>query len=448
MSRSIYSVSFSLIGAVGALFLASITVLFSGRAYSSGLYHSEHSYYADTLKLSLKQAETIFLNANLLLIAERLNIGIKDAEIRQARLWENPEIGVEHQIVNRDKSGLIGISATDNTVFELEQIITTAGKRSRTIQLLELEKLQSEHQFDLYLREYKRNLREEFFQLAYLNHTAGLYQKQIDALERILRSFEEQQELGNIARLEVIRIRNLMLELEQEYNVVLNNQHESQRVLKVLLQLQNEVPVPQIPTDLDSKVSLVSGLNINDLIEEARSSRSDLLSKEFAEKAARQLLRVERSKAIPDIGIGLVYDRLDGPVDNYLGITLNVQVPLWNRNQGNIQSARLHIRQAELIKTQQLLSLSHEIEQSLRQYERASDLLARAGESYEQEFSSILESVMIQYRQGEIRLIEFIDFYESFRESVIRNYSIREDYLRAVEDLNFTVGRDIFEFNF
>jgi outer membrane protein, heavy metal efflux system len=448
MSRRNIFVSFFHTSAVGALLLFTSTVLFSEKAYSNGLIYSDQSSSADTLKLTLKQAESLFLNANLLLIAERLNIDIKDAEIRQARLWVNPEIGIEHQIINRENSGHLGFSSTDNTAFEIEQIITTAGKRRRTIELLEMGKIQTEHQFDMYLREFKRILREEFFQLAYLNRIVDLYQSQIDALDRVLRSFEEQEELGNIARLEVIRIRNLLLELEHEFNVVLNNQDESQTALKVLLQLHNEVPAPELPDDIESRVLLMTGLDINYLIETARSSRSDLLAAEYAENVAKQLLRVEQSNALPDVGIGLVYDRLDGPVHNYLGVTLNLHVPLWNRNQGNIQSARLQIRQSELIKSQQLLEINHEIEQSLKQYERASYLLSRADSSYEQDFSSILESVMIQYRQGEIRIIEFVDFYESFRESVIRYYNIREDYLRAAEVLNYFVGRDIFEFNF
>jgi outer membrane protein, heavy metal efflux system len=433
---------------IGAILLFCTIFLSPERSFSIGDKAYKQSAAADTLRLTLEQAETLFLNENLLLIAERLQIDIKDAEIRQARLWENPEIGIEHQIINRDQSGPIGFTGSDNTAFEIEQLISTAGKRRRTIQLLEIEKTQTEHQFDLYLREFKRSLREEFFQLAFLNRISGLYQEQIDALERILHSFEDQQQQGNIARLEVIRVRNLLLELEQEYNDVLSDQLESQNALKVLLQLQEVVPAPLLPDDIESKVMLVSGLDFNDLMEIARASRSDLLAIKTASQAAKQTLRVERANAFPDVGIGLVYDRLDGPVDNYFGITLNVQVPLWNRNQGNIQTARHQIRQAELIKTQQQQGIKHEIEQSLKRFERASHLLARVGENYEQDFATILESLLRQYQNGDIRLIEFIDFYESFRESAIRNFNIREEFLRAVEDLNYTVGRDIFEFNF
>lgn len=448
MSRELSLLSF--------LYLLSITVLspllhlFASPMdlYEKDLKSTLQSDTQDTLLLSLGQAETIFLEQNLLLMAEKLQIDVKDAEIRQARLWENPEVGIEHQIINRDHNGPFGFTKTDNTVFEIEQLITTAGKRGRMVQLLELERMQAEHQFDLLLREFKRSLRQEFFHLGFLNRIEGLYQDQIDALERILQSFEDQEAQGNIARIEIIRIRTLLLELEQEYSNVLSEQLESRNTLKILLQLEDLLPIPELPENIETAIVQLASLNVDELNQIALSSRSDLLATQTAGDAAQQLLQVERAGAFPDVGIGLVYDRLDGPIDNYFGITLNVELPLWSRNQGNIQAARHQIRQAELSATHQKQRISYEIEQSLTRYERARHLLGRIDESHEQEFSQILEAILTQYHEGDIRLIEFIDFYESFREGIIRNYAIKEEFLRAVEELNFTVGTDIFQFNF
>lgn len=423
-----------------------LTLILITNAFPATLHGKDAN--PDSLHLSLNQAETLFLERNIVLMAEKLQIDVKEAEVRQARLWHNPEIGVEHQIINRDRSGPIGFTGTDNTVFEIEQLISTAGKRGRTVQLLELEKSQAKHQFDILLREFKRLLRQEFFQLAYLNRIEGLYQEQIDALERILLSFEEQHEQGNIAQTEIIRIRGLLLEIEQEYSSVLSEQLESQNALTVLLQLDSQIPVPELPDDIASTTIQLTNLELSDLNEIAMASRSDLLTVRSASDVARQQLRVERAGAFPDIGIGLVYDKLDGPIDNYFGVTLNVEIPLWNRNQGNIQAARHQIRQAELSLTHQEQGVINDVESSLARYNRSLHLLGRTDSSYEQDFSIILEAILTQYQEGEIRLFEFIDYYESFREGIIRNYTIKEEFLRAAEELNFSVGTDVFQFNF
>lgn len=44
------------------------------------------------LKLTPTEIESIFLKQNLTLIAEQMNISIADAEIAQAKLWDNPTL--------------------------------------------------------------------------------------------------------------------------------------------------------------------------------------------------------------------------------------------------------------------------------------------------------------------------------------------------------------------
>ena len=412
------------------------------------LWHVNAAYGQDSLRLSLQESERIFLEENLILMAERLNLDISDVKIRQAKLWDNPEVGLEHQIINRDGKGPVGFTGRDNTAFEIEQLFTTAGKRGHEIRLRELEKMKTEQQLDLLIRTFKRSVREEFFSLAFLNKMEGLYQEQIDALDRILESFEEQQQQGNISRMEVIRIRSLLLELEREYSEILKEQIESQNALKILLQLQDQIPVPELPDNLVASIQQLTDLEPGDLYERALDSRTDLMSARTETEAARQSLVLERANRYPDLGVGLVYDRLDGWVDNYFGITFSMEVPLWNRNRENIQKAQYQIRQSEFLVTQAQQGIFHEIEKSIRKFERASHLLERLDGTYEDDFAAIIEGLLHQYREGDIRLIEFIDFYESFREGVIRNYQIREEYLRAAEDLNFVIGQDIFQFNF
>ncbi|MCS6822161.1 MAG: TolC family protein, partial [Microscillaceae bacterium] len=49
----------------------------------------------DTLKLDLKLAEQTFLEKNLVLLAQKANIGVVKAQEIQAKLWDNPQISFE-----------------------------------------------------------------------------------------------------------------------------------------------------------------------------------------------------------------------------------------------------------------------------------------------------------------------------------------------------------------
>ena len=402
----------------------------------------------DTLTISLQDAETRFLNENLMLIAERLELDIRELEIRRAGLWDNPEIEVEHQVINREGRGPVGFTGRDNTAFGIEQLFITAGKRGHRIRLQELDKLQTEQHLNLLIRTFILTLREEYIRLAYLNRIEGLYQRQIDALEMILEGFEGQYQQGNIPRLEIIRLRSLLLELEKEYNEVLEEQMESRQSLKILLQLEDQIPVPELPEDPWQATGRPLELNLDDLYEMALESRGDIRSTLIAVSAAERSLLLEQANQWPDLGIGFVYDRLDGFIDNYVGIGFSMQIPLWNRNRENIGIATHRIRQSELLLTQQQQELRHVLESAVNRVNRAQRLYDRTELSYEDEFGEIIQALTIQYQRGDIRLIEFVDFYESFREGVIIKYSVQQDLLRAAEELNFKVGRDIFQFIF
>ncbi len=402
----------------------------------------------DTLRLSLEESESLFLQNNLTLMAGRIDLDIKDLEIQIERLWDNPEFELEHQIFNRSGSGPIGFTSEDNTAFGIEQLFVTAGKRNHRIQLAELDRLMTEQELGQLIREFQRTIREEFIRLAFLNRMEGLYQEQIDALDQILASFEEQLEEGNIPRVEVIRLRALVIELEKEYSELIGEQQEARKSLSVLLQLENQIPEPIFPEELDDLLELSDLPDADELFGLALESRADLRVAQTGIDYAERSLMLERANRWPDVGIGIVYDRLDGFVDNYFGITFSTELPLWNRNHQNIQIASHQIRQSEIHLNQKQQELLMEIQTAIQRYERAIRLFERADLTFEQEFGSILEAVNIQYRQGDIRLIEFIDFYESFREGIIRNYEISEELLKSAEELNFIIGSDIIQFNF
>src|SRR5580698_9811894 len=82
-----------------------INFLFTGLLLFSGSLFGQ-SPVSDTLKLTVKQAEELFLKNNLQLIAQRYNIGIAEAQVITAKLFPNP-----------DFSGTTGLYDTDTHKF-------------------------------------------------------------------------------------------------------------------------------------------------------------------------------------------------------------------------------------------------------------------------------------------------------------------------------------------
>lgn len=56
---------------------------------------------ASVVSLSLKESEQRFSEHNLEVIAERYNIDIAEAQVVQAKLFENPVVSLEQNVYNR-----------------------------------------------------------------------------------------------------------------------------------------------------------------------------------------------------------------------------------------------------------------------------------------------------------------------------------------------------------
>ena len=56
---------------------------------------------SNPLKLTMKEAEELFRTHNLLLVAEYYNVDMAQAQVVQAKLFDNPIITLEQNIYNR-----------------------------------------------------------------------------------------------------------------------------------------------------------------------------------------------------------------------------------------------------------------------------------------------------------------------------------------------------------
>src|SRR5450432_2111648 len=86
-----------------------------------------HSYLfaqaqPDTMRLALPQAEKMFLDSNLQLLAHRYNIDANKALVIQARLWPNPNFSIGHTLYSGSLRQFFPVGANDETTVGLSQL--------------------------------------------------------------------------------------------------------------------------------------------------------------------------------------------------------------------------------------------------------------------------------------------------------------------------------------
>lgn len=400
----------------------------------------------DTLKLSLREAEKMFVEENYQLIAQKYQTEQAKAEIITARLFDNPELSYENLFYNHETKKFLETSmATGQYSAQISQLIKLAGKRNKNIQLATTGvKLAEYAYFDL-MRTLRYNLRSSFYKAYYAQQSATIYQEQIKSLELLLQASEQQLKLGNVALKDIIRIKSLVYNLKGEYTTLQNDIEDMETTLKMMTNIKaNTALVLTVPAEDEKEFSLEKQPYAA-LLEAARNNRSDLQLAKTEITYAENNLRLQKSMAIPDVEVSLSYDLKGNYPDKYTGLGVKIPIPLFNRNQGEIKKARIAIDAGNVNLKQQEATLDNEVFNSYKSALRTESLYQSLDHNFSKDFNQLITEVTKNYRSRNISLIEFLDFYDSFKENTLQMNNLKYERMNAKEEINFVTGSTIFK---
>ena len=398
-----------------------------------------------SVKLTLQEAGQRFATCNLELIAERYNIDIAEAEVIQARLFENPVISLEQNVYNRLNGKYFDVGKEGEAVIEIEQLIYIAGQRNKRVRVEKLNKEMAVYQFEEVLRTLRSELNRKFIEIYYTRKSLSVYDKEIDYLERLLEAMKEQNEKGNISLLEKSRIQALLLSLQQERNDALNRLIALQGDMRLLLGLEADEAFEPVFDASVLKQMDTGAVSFAELAERL-AGRPDMKMARTNIQVSRANVSLQKSLAFPEVSLKGSYDRAGNFCDNYFAVGLSISVPVFNRNQGNIKSARLAVLQntnrEELARRQ----AETELFTSYARLEKAVKLYRSSNFELERDFGTIIEGVNSNYQKRNISLLEFIDYYQAYKETCLQLYQTEKDVFLAMEEVNTVTGSDVFSY--
>jgi cobalt-zinc-cadmium efflux system outer membrane protein len=398
----------------------------------------------DTLQIKLPEAEKMFLDSNFSLLAQKYNIDAQNALIMQARLWPNPNFGISHGLYSGTLRQFFPTGVNDETTAELSQLILLAGKRNKQIKVAQANAKLSEYQFFDLLRTLKYTLRTDFFNIYYLQQSAKVYNEEITALQQVVNAFMQQQGKGYIAEVEVVRIRAQLYSLQSEYNDLQNQINDTQSELKLILQAKPTAYLEPVP---DS--ALITKLNptafpLNTLIDSALKNRTDLMIARGNTEVNKLQYDYQKSLAVPDLTLSLGYDEAGGFLTNYVGIGASIDLPFFNRNQGNIKSAKATINYSLASQKSTEATVQENVARSLQKAFAQDKMLQNIDTKFTTDFDRLMHEVLLNYQKRNISILNFLDFYDSYKQNILQLNSVKFNRVSAFEDINYYTGTNFF----
>ena len=395
--------------------------------------------------LTLKEAEQRFLERNLSLIAERYNIDMAQAQVLQAKLFENPVISLEQNVYNRLNGKYFDFGKEGEAVVEIEQVIHLAGQRNKQVRLEKINKEIAEYQFEEVMRTLRQELNEKFVEVYFLSKSIAIYEKEVNSLQVLLGGMKIQQEKGNISLMEISRLESMLFSLRKEKNERENDLLTTRGELNLLLNLPEDT---QVQLSLDEEVlqqldlSQLSFADLKAIINE----RPDQKIARSTVNASRANLKLQKSMAFPEFSVKGNYDRVGNFINDYFAIGVSLSVPIFNRNQGNIKAARFSIQQAGVQQEYAANRADMELFTAYTSLEKATQLYQSTNMDLERNFEKLITGVNENFTRKNISLLEFIDYYDSYKETWIQLYEIKKNVFLAMENLNTVVGQNVLNY--
>ena len=399
----------------------------------------------DTLRLDLRQAEKMFLENNLQLLAQKYSIDSARAAIITAKLFDNPQFGFSSGLYNPVSNKFFDYSGGNGEVsMQLSQLIKTAGKRNKNIQLAKTGVALTEYQFSDLLRTLEYTLRNDFFNIYYLRETQKVYDAEIGSLQKTSTAYAEQLKKGNVSVMDLVRIQSQQYTLQAELATLQNNIDDVESELKLLLRVKATIYVVPEYAVTEDKQQTVTDISLQSLVDSAYQNRADLKIARTAVTFNQQNLALQKALAVPDLNIDLGYDRLGSYVNNYNSIGIDFPLPFFSRNQGNIKQAKLGIQSSQIQLESAQDAVESQITNSYIGAVRAERLLNSFDPKFAGNINYLIGEVTKNFQAHNISLLEFTDFYDSYKQNVVQLNNLRFNRMSQLEQLNFTTGTRIF----
>jgi cobalt-zinc-cadmium efflux system outer membrane protein len=319
-------------------------------------------------------------------------------------------------------------------------LIKTANKRGKLINMAKTNAEISEWEFKDIMRNLKYQLRKDFYTVSQLLNVRQLYKQQLDQLAILLIGMNAQFKTGNIAQKDLLRVQALQISTTQES---VDNEKELNNVqaeLRTLLQMDNDVTIIPLSDAQDFTEAILS---IDNVIDAAKINNATYQLQQLQLKYQQQNLSYQKASAVPDLTLSPNYDRNSNYIKNYTGLGISIPLPIINRNQGNIKSAKWLIQEQETNLQLTDLQLQNDIRKAYDNWLVTMSLNDGAANDFHTSYNKLYDNIIKSYRDRQISLIEFIDYFDTCKEIREKELQLKLSLYLAKEELNYQAGTDV-----
>ena len=408
----------------------------------AGLLIITSSMVAAQQQMSLSDCEEAFQKNSLQLLAEQYNINMADADILQAKIWELPQLSGQINAYNPEDRRVFDIGRAKGA--EISQLIYMGGKKKNEIAFAKSNKDLAKLQFSQLLADLRAQLHTIYYNLYYERLKLENTNRQLGYMSDLLAAYKKQSAKGNVSLKDEVRIQSIVIQLNNDKIAINKNILEFEQNLKVLTGINEDI-VPKI-SDSEAQNILASQPfgDETELQKKAVENNSDYQYNLKLIDNSKLYAQWQKSLNVPDLNLGAAWDQNGGTFKNEINLTVGIPLPLWKSNKGNVEKANFAIQQNQKNAEFQKFNLETKVQAAYRAWKTEYDQLSQIKSDDLNNMELVYNGMLNNFRKGNISLIEFVDFMDSYRETALQIYDMKNRIIQSAEQLNQLIQTKIF----
>lgn len=408
----------------------------------AGLFVVISSVISAQQQMSLLECENAFQQNNLQLLAEQYSINMADADILQAKIWELPQMSGYINGYNPEDKRFLDAGRAKG--FEVTQLIYMGGKKKNEIAFAKSNKELAQLQFSQLLVELRTQLHTNYYNLYYERLKLENVNKQLGYMNDLLKAYKVQSAKGNVSLKDEVRLQSIVIQLNNDKVEINKNLLEFKQALKVLTGISEGVE-PQISEEEAKDILAAQPFGDEaELKRKALENNADYLFILKLIDNSKLYAQWQKSLNVPDLNVGMEYDQASGTFNNEINLKVGIPIPLWKSNKGNVERANHAIKQNQKNAEFQKLDLETKVESAFQIWKSQYEQLAEIKSTDLDNLDLVYNGMLKNFRNGNISLIEFTDFMESYRQTALQIYDMKNELMQSAEQLNQLVQTKIF----
>ena len=388
--------------------------------------------------ISLDQAIELAIEHNHNLLAARTTIQQNEAEETTANLRPNPVLLGDSQFLPFFQPSQFSADYLDNSAqFDLgvSYLFERGKKRQHRLQAAKDTTAVSRSQVADNERTLTFNVASAFINVELAESTLMLAQEDLKSFQNAVDIAEARYKAGDIGEDDLLKVKLQLLQFQTDVSAA-----QLSRV-QGLSDLRQQLGYESVSADYDVTGSFdyqpVKG-NLDDFQAAALQNRPDLKAATLGVNAANSQLALQKANGKRDVTGQASYTHL--AYSNDVSLFGQIQLPIFDRNQGEIAKAGFAVTQAEeqaRFASGQVMTDVRDAFEGLRSNDQIVSLYRSGYLDQAQQSRDISEYA---YRHGAASLLDFLDAERSYRATQLSYRQALASYLLALEQLRQAVG--------